>query len=151
MYQYQGDTFRTPEQKYDIAEAIIAQAYPLKFPLPAGIAATMIIRRRKAWRRSFMELDQQPGMHASVDFFGNRSRRLTERRTPEQKYDIVEAMVAQAYLLMANRFGNFPVQRSQLHVVSFSAAPIQAYRQGPTLEIGLLACYIRRDLDANVS
>src|SRR5690606_493480 len=31
--------------------------------------------------------------------------------TPEQKYDIVEAIVAQAYPLMVNRFGNFLVQR----------------------------------------
>jgi uncharacterized protein YabN with tetrapyrrole methylase and pyrophosphatase domain len=31
--------------------------------------------------------------------------------TIEQKYEIVEAIVAQAYPLMVNRFGNFLVQR----------------------------------------
>ena len=31
--------------------------------------------------------------------------------TAEQKYEIIEAIVAQAYPLMVNRFGNFLVQR----------------------------------------
>ena len=31
--------------------------------------------------------------------------------TVEQKYEIIEAIVAQAYPLMVNRFGNFLVQR----------------------------------------
>lgn len=35
--------------------------------------------------------------------------------TTEQKYDIVEAIVAQAYPLMVNRFGNFLVQRCFEH------------------------------------
>ncbi|KAK2605911.1 hypothetical protein QQS21_003637 [Conoideocrella luteorostrata] len=35
--------------------------------------------------------------------------------TPDQKYDIVEAIVAQAYPLMINRFGNFLVQRCFEH------------------------------------
>lgn len=35
--------------------------------------------------------------------------------TPDQKYDIVEAIVAQAYPLMVNRFGNFLVQRCFEH------------------------------------
>lgn len=35
--------------------------------------------------------------------------------TPEQKYEIVEAIIAQAYPLMINRFGNFLVQRCFEH------------------------------------
>lgn len=35
--------------------------------------------------------------------------------TPEQKYEIVESIIAQAYPLMVNRFGNFLVQRCFEH------------------------------------
>ena len=35
--------------------------------------------------------------------------------TPEQKYEIVEAIISQAYALMVNRFGNFLVQRCFEH------------------------------------
>ncbi|UKZ54767.1 hypothetical protein TrVGV298_008579 [Trichoderma virens] len=46
--------------------------------------------------------------------------------TPEQKYEIVEAIVAQAYPLMVNRFGNFLVQRCFEH-----GTPEQAFDSVP--------------------
>jgi hypothetical protein len=38
--------------------------------------------------------------------------------TPEQKYEIVDSIIAQAYQLMVNRFGNFLVQRCFEHGTS---------------------------------
>lgn len=64
--------------------------------------------------------------------------------TPEQKYDIVEAIIAQAYALMINRFGNFLVQRCFEHGTPEQIVAIAQAIRGNTLALSMDAfgCHV---------
>jgi len=64
--------------------------------------------------------------------------------TTEQKYDIVEAIVAQAYPLMVNRFGNFLVQRCFEHGTPEQVIKIAEAIRGNTLNLSMDAfgCHV---------
>lgn len=64
--------------------------------------------------------------------------------TPDQKYEIVEAIVAQAYPLMINRFGNFLVQRCFEHGVPEQVIKIAEAIRGNTLNLSMDAfgCHV---------
>ncbi|TVY84887.1 Meiotic coiled-coil protein [Lachnellula suecica] len=64
--------------------------------------------------------------------------------TPDQKYDIVEAIVAQAYPLMVNRFGNFLVQRCFEHGTGEQVIKIAEAIRGNTLNLSMDAfgCHV---------
>lgn len=64
--------------------------------------------------------------------------------TTEQKYDIVEAIVAQAYPLMVNRFGNFLVQRCFEHGTPRQVIKIAEAIRGNTLNLSMDAfgCHV---------
>ncbi|EHK98904.1 putative Meiotic coiled-coil protein 2 [Glarea lozoyensis 74030] len=64
--------------------------------------------------------------------------------TTEQKYDIVEAIVAQAYPLMINRFGNFLVQRCFEHGTPDQVIKIAEAIRGNTLSLSMDAfgCHV---------
>lgn len=64
--------------------------------------------------------------------------------TPEQKYDIVEAIVAQAYPLMVNRFGNFLVQRCFEHGTPEQVIKIAVAIRGNTLNLSMdpFGCHV---------
>ncbi|EAQ83823.1 hypothetical protein CHGG_10227 [Chaetomium globosum CBS 148.51] len=64
--------------------------------------------------------------------------------TPEQKYDIVEAIVAQAYPLMVNRFGNFLVQRCFEHGTAEQVIKIAQAIRGNTLNLSMdpFGCHV---------
>ncbi|XMA10389.1 hypothetical protein WAI453_003180 [Rhynchosporium graminicola] len=64
--------------------------------------------------------------------------------TIEQKYEIVEAIVAQAYPLMVNRFGNFLVQRCFEHGTPEQVIKIAEAIRGNTLNLSMDAfgCHV---------
>ncbi|KAK0673386.1 armadillo-type protein [Cercophora samala] len=64
--------------------------------------------------------------------------------TPDQKYDIVEAIVAQAYPLMVNRFGNFLVQRCFEHGTPEQVVKIAEAIRGNTLNLSMdpFGCHV---------
>ncbi|KAI1816585.1 ARM repeat-containing protein [Poronia punctata] len=64
--------------------------------------------------------------------------------TPDQKYDIVEAIVAQAYPLMINRFGNFLVQRCFEHGTPEQVIKIAEAIRGCTLTLSMdpFGCHV---------
>lgn len=64
--------------------------------------------------------------------------------TPEQKYDIVEAIVSQAYPLMVNRFGNFLVQRCFEHGTPEQVIKIAEAIRGNTLSLSMdpFGCHV---------
>ncbi|KAJ4423416.1 hypothetical protein N0V82_001889 [Gnomoniopsis sp. IMI 355080] len=64
--------------------------------------------------------------------------------TPEQKYEIVEAIVAQAYPLMVNRFGNFLVQRCFEHGTPEQVIKISEAIRGNTLNLSMdpFGCHV---------
>lgn len=64
--------------------------------------------------------------------------------TPEQKYDIVEAIVAQAYPLMVNRFGNFLVQRCFEHGTPEQVIKIAQAIRGNSLNLSMdpFGCHV---------
>lgn len=64
--------------------------------------------------------------------------------TTDQKYEIVEAIVAQAYPLMVNRFGNFLVQRCFEHGTPEQVIKIAEAIRGNTLNISMDAfgCHV---------
>jgi hypothetical protein len=64
--------------------------------------------------------------------------------TPPQKYDIVEAIVAQAYPLMVNRFGNFLVQRCFEHGTPEQVIKIAEGIRGNTLNLSMdpFGCHV---------
>lgn len=64
--------------------------------------------------------------------------------TTEQKYDIVEAIVSQAYPLMVNRFGNFLVQRCFEHGTPEQVIKIAEAIRGNTLNLSMDAfgCHV---------
>ena len=64
--------------------------------------------------------------------------------TPEQKYEIVEAIISQAYPLMVNRFGNFLVQRCFEHGTSEQITAIAQAIRGSTLALSMDAfgCHV---------
>ncbi len=64
--------------------------------------------------------------------------------TPEQKYEIVEAIVAQAYSLMVNRFGNFLVQRCFEHGAPDQVIKIAHAIKGNTLTLSMdpFGCHV---------
>ncbi|KAI0390060.1 ARM repeat-containing protein [Xylariaceae sp. FL0594] len=64
--------------------------------------------------------------------------------TPDQKYDIVEAIVAQAYPLMVNRFGNFLVQRCFEHGTPEQVIKIAQAIRGCTLTLSMdpFGCHV---------
>jgi hypothetical protein len=64
--------------------------------------------------------------------------------TTEQKFDIVEAIVAQAYPLMVNRFGNFLVQRCFEHGTPEQVIKIAESIRGNTLNLSMDAfgCHV---------
>ncbi|KAJ9149960.1 Meiotic coiled-coil protein 2 [Pleurostoma richardsiae] len=64
--------------------------------------------------------------------------------TPEQKYEIVEAIVAQAYPLMVNRFGNFLVQRCFEHGTPEQVNKIAEAIRGNTLNLSMdpFGCHV---------
>lgn len=64
--------------------------------------------------------------------------------TPDQKYDIVEAIIAQAYALMINRFGNFLVQRCFEHGTPEQIIAIAQAIRGNTLALSMDAfgCHV---------
>ncbi|KAG5975908.1 hypothetical protein E4U55_007532 [Claviceps digitariae] len=64
--------------------------------------------------------------------------------TPDQKYDIVEAIVAQAYPLMVNRFGNFLVQRCFEHGTPEQVIKIAQAIRGNTLNLSMdpFGCHV---------
>ncbi|KAF2840268.1 ARM repeat-containing protein [Patellaria atrata CBS 101060] len=64
--------------------------------------------------------------------------------SPEQKYEIVEAIVAQAYPLMINRFGNFLVQRCFEHGTPEQIVAIANIIRGNTLNLSMDAfgCHV---------
>ncbi|KAI1411771.1 ARM repeat-containing protein [Hypoxylon sp. FL1857] len=64
--------------------------------------------------------------------------------TPEQKYEIVEAIVAQAYPLMVNRFGNFLVQRCFEHGTPEQVIKIAEAIRGCTLNLSMdpFGCHV---------
>ncbi|UNI20034.1 hypothetical protein JDV02_006164 [Purpureocillium takamizusanense] len=64
--------------------------------------------------------------------------------SPEQKYEIVEAIVAQAYPLMVNRFGNFLVQRCFEHGTPEQVIKIADAIRGNTLNLSMdpFGCHV---------
>ncbi|KAF3350397.1 hypothetical protein VD0002_g2127 [Verticillium dahliae] len=64
--------------------------------------------------------------------------------TPDQKYDIVEAIIAQAYALMVNRFGNFLVQRCFEHGTPEQVVKIAEAIRGHTLNLSMdpFGCHV---------
>ncbi|KAI2617366.1 ARM repeat-containing protein [Hypoxylon sp. NC1633] len=64
--------------------------------------------------------------------------------TPDQKYEIVEAIVAQAYPLMVNRFGNFLVQRCFEHGTPEQVVNIANAIRGSTLNLSMdpFGCHV---------
>ncbi|KAF2742165.1 ARM repeat-containing protein [Sporormia fimetaria CBS 119925] len=64
--------------------------------------------------------------------------------TTEQKYEIVEAIIAQAYALMINRFGNFLVQRCFEHGTPEQVIAIAQAIRGNTLNLSMDAfgCHV---------
>ncbi|KAL9129258.1 MAG: hypothetical protein Q9217_002238 [Psora testacea] len=64
--------------------------------------------------------------------------------TVEQKYEIIEAIVAQAYPLMVNRFGNFLVQRCFEHGTPEQVVEIANAIRGNTLSLSMDAfgCHV---------
>ncbi|KAH8820568.1 armadillo-type protein [Xylogone sp. PMI_703] len=64
--------------------------------------------------------------------------------TVDQKYDIVEAIIAQAYPLMINRFGNFLVQRCFEHGTPEQVIKIAEAIRGNTLNLSMDAfgCHV---------
>lgn len=64
--------------------------------------------------------------------------------TPEQKYEIVEAIIAQAYPLMVNRFGNFLVQRCFEHGTPEQIIKIAEAIRGNTLNLSMdpFGCHV---------
>ncbi|KAL6154136.1 hypothetical protein ACJBU6_07421 [Exserohilum turcicum] len=64
--------------------------------------------------------------------------------TPEQKYEIVEAIISQAYALMVNRFGNFLVQRCFEHGTHEQVIAIAQAIRGNTLALSMDAfgCHV---------
>lgn len=64
--------------------------------------------------------------------------------TAEQKFEIVEAIVAQAYPLMVNRFGNFLVQRCFEHGTPEQVISIANAIRGNTLSLSMDAfgCHV---------
>lgn len=64
--------------------------------------------------------------------------------TTEQKFEIVEAIIAQAYLLMVNRFGNFLVQRCFEHGTPEQVIAIANAIRGNTLALSMDAfgCHV---------
>ncbi|KAL6720218.1 hypothetical protein ACLMJK_002139 [Lecanora helva] len=64
--------------------------------------------------------------------------------TAEQKYEIIEAIVAQAYPLMVNRFGNFLVQRCFEHGTPEQVISIANAIRGNTLSLSMDAfgCHV---------
>ncbi|OTB05336.1 hypothetical protein M426DRAFT_57111 [Hypoxylon sp. CI-4A] len=64
--------------------------------------------------------------------------------TAEQKYEIVEAIVAQAYPLMVNRFGNFLVQRCFEHGTPEQVIKIAVAIRGNTLNLSMdpFGCHV---------
>jgi hypothetical protein len=64
--------------------------------------------------------------------------------TTEQKYDIIEAIVHQAYPLMVNRFGNFLVQRCFEHGTPEQVIAIANAIRGNTLNLSMdpFGCHV---------
>ncbi|KAL8791359.1 MAG: hypothetical protein Q9195_005897 [Heterodermia aff. obscurata] len=64
--------------------------------------------------------------------------------TVEQKYEIIEAIVAQAYPLMVNRFGNFLIQRCFEHGTPEQVIAIANAIRGNTLSLSMDAfgCHV---------
>ena len=64
--------------------------------------------------------------------------------TPEQKYEIVQAIIGQAYSLMINRFGNFLVQRCFEHGTPEQIIDIAKAIRGNTLNLSMDAfgCHV---------
>lgn len=64
--------------------------------------------------------------------------------TAEQKYDIIEAIVSQAYPLMVNRFGNFLVQRCFEHGTPEQVIAIANAIRGNTLNLSMdpFGCHV---------
>ncbi|KAJ5105126.1 hypothetical protein NUU61_002473 [Penicillium alfredii] len=64
--------------------------------------------------------------------------------TTEQKYDIIEAIVNQAYPLMVNRFGNFLVQRCFEHGTPEQVVAIANAIRGNTLSLSMdpFGCHV---------
>ncbi|KAH8716836.1 armadillo-type protein [Phaeosphaeriaceae sp. PMI808] len=64
--------------------------------------------------------------------------------TPEQKFEIVEAIISQAYPLMVNRFGNFLVQRCFEHGTAEQIIAIAQAIRGNTLALSMDAfgCHV---------
>ncbi|KAL9097817.1 MAG: hypothetical protein Q9165_000143 [Trypethelium subeluteriae] len=64
--------------------------------------------------------------------------------TPEQKYEIVQAIIGQAYSLMVNRFGNFLVQRCFEHGTTEQIIAIAKAIRGNTLNLSMDAfgCHV---------
>ncbi|CAG7931797.1 unnamed protein product [Penicillium olsonii] len=64
--------------------------------------------------------------------------------TSEQKYDIIEAIVHQAYSLMVNRFGNFLVQRCFEHGTPDQVIAIANAIRGNTLNLSMdpFGCHV---------
>ncbi|KAJ5577767.1 uncharacterized protein N7459_006731 [Penicillium hispanicum] len=64
--------------------------------------------------------------------------------TTEQKYEIIEAIVSQAYPLMVNRFGNFLVQRCFEHGTSDQVVAIANAISGNTLSLSMdpFGCHV---------
>ncbi|KAM0192010.1 hypothetical protein ACHAPA_003093 [Fusarium lateritium] len=64
--------------------------------------------------------------------------------TPEQKFEIVDAIVAQAYPLMVNRFGNFLVQRCFEHGTPDQVIHIAEAIRGNTLNLSMdpFGCHV---------
>ncbi|BCS27505.1 Pumilio-family RNA binding repeat-containing protein [Aspergillus puulaauensis] len=64
--------------------------------------------------------------------------------TTEQKYDIIEAIIQQAYSLMVNRFGNFLVQRCFEHGTPKQIIAIANAIKGNTLSLSMdpFGCHV---------
>ncbi|CAL5872263.1 uncharacterized protein PFLUO_LOCUS6524 [Penicillium psychrofluorescens] len=64
--------------------------------------------------------------------------------TTEQKYDIIEAIVNQAYPLMVNRFGNFLIQRCFEHGTPEQVVAIANAIRGNTLNLSMdpFGCHV---------
>ncbi len=64
--------------------------------------------------------------------------------TPEQKFEIIEAIVAQAYPLMVNRFGNFLIQRCFEHGTPEQVVGIANAIRGNTLNLSMdsFGCHV---------
>lgn len=64
--------------------------------------------------------------------------------TPEQKYELIEAIIAQAYPLMINRFGNFLIQRCFEHGTPDQVIAIAGAIRGNTLVLSMDAfgCHV---------